>query len=673
MKPVEYQEKYLIQINAVFTKTREIKTAEKIEFYCHYCKKKRGFRKIGDALKSLKLYGHSYQCDDCFQLKIKNRPESWRENVKKACQTEKKKQTAIENSKKYVEKYKREDVIRIVSPFWKIDLPEHYFKENKIIGHCIECNNSSKKSIKRFLSTALKGESGCRNCHFNKMQTEEFSKKMKQASLSVDRSKQSKSLLAYFQTLTSEERSVIYGRKIDANLARERMKKRWESNKEEMIKTTTENNRNPQKILKQIRSIKEYWSHQSKEQRQVHHKKVVKGLLEKTGYANPLFNPITREKVFSGKGMTKPEKIINEMLSNRGFNYKYQYDMNGKIWDFVIFEEENPVLIIETDGEFAHCLKSDPFYNNNKQANDEIRFYQAPEGVKLLVIDGLNAKQAIPEIIEALGLHYYDWIDSIFAECVLSDFPYPEYTERRLLTDWNNLKRQDIYHEKRMPANSIITSFHQSIYHCNIKGKVSPFMAWNDVVLLMRCIQNRFIYRSNLSSQQIARGFERNKIAPRVTVFQPSLARELLEKYAEKAKTVVDPFSGFSGRMLGSLSLDKKYTGYDINGTVIKESKDILRFLSLQANLAVEPIEEVIDNNEYGVLLTCPPYGNKEIWFTGQNCFDADYYIEMCLKKFKAEMYLFVVDETTKFKNYIVEKIVRKSHMHLSEELVIKI
>ena len=224
-----------------------------------------------------------------------------------------------------------------------------------------------------------------------------------------------------------------------------------------------------------------------------------------------------------------------------------------------------------------------------------------------------------------------------------------------------------------MPANSIITSFHQSIYHCNIKGKVSPFMAWNDVVLLMRCIQNRFIYRSNLSSQQIARGFERNKIAPRVTVFQPSLARELLEKYAEKAKTVVDPFSGFSGRMLGSLSLDKKYTGYDINGTVIKESKDILRFLSLQANLAVEPIEEVIDNNEYGVLLTCPPYGNKEIWFTGQNCFDADYYIEMCLKKFKAEMYLFVVDETTKFKNYIVEKIVRKSHMHLSEELVIKI
>ena len=78
---------------------------------------------------------------------------------------------------------------------------------------------------------------------------------------------------------------------------------------------------------------------------------------------------------------------------------------------------------------------------------------------------------------------------------------------------------------------------------------------------------------------------------------------------------------------------------------------------------------------EYESLFTCPPYGGKEHWNKDNDEIEktCDEWIELCLNKYKCKKYLFVVDETEKYKNYIVETIENKSHFGSNFEYVILI
>ena len=48
-----------------------------------------------------------------------------------------------------------------------------------------------------------------------------------------------------------------------------------------------------------------------------------------------------------------------------------------------------------------------------------------------------------------------------------------------------------------------------------------------------------------------------------------------------------------------------------------------------------------------------------------------DEWIDLCIEKHKCLKYLFVVDKTEKYKNYIVETLTNKSHFGTNNEYVI--
>jgi hypothetical protein len=559
MKSVSYSKKTLTELLAINTTERVIKSTEQIAFYCFYCKEKEGMRNISQAVRCFKNNGFAYQCKDCFALKIKNRPQSWKDNVKKSLQSEEHKQRARDRNKQYIQKYKKDDLERIIGEFWEINIHSDFKKEDKVTCTCKECGYIDSKSLKKLMESSLNGKSGCGQCFELYTKTVEFSQKMSARSTksgSEARRRQSINLIKHLASLTSEERKKTYGREKDPEWARQNFAKIRIEYKDKMLAATRKSNQSESKRAAQSKTLTETWSKVSPEEKIRRYDQVRATNLERYGHESAMQNPEIRKKAFAKKGPTKPEKYIFEMLTNRGFNFQYQCSINEKVWDFVIFEGDVPVLIIEIDGEFAHSLKNDNFFKCNGGVTDAERFSKMPDGVKFIVADSLNIKKVIPEIIDALDLHYYDWIESIFADCILEEFPYPEYTDKRMLYDWSNLKRAyetKDYNTQKMPANSLMTRFHPSLYHNHLSGKISPYDAWSDPVLLWKCIENRFVYKSQLSTQQIARGFEKNKLAPRVTVFQPAHARYLLQKYGGEFETVIDPFSGFSGRMLGTL------------------------------------------------------------------------------------------------------------------------
>lgn len=363
------------------------------------------------------------------------------------------------------------------------------------------------------------------------------------------------------------------------------------------------------------------------------------------------------------------EKKLAEMLKNRGLNFKPNYFLNGKYWDFAIFDNSQLKILLEIDGRYFHGLLNDFDGRHVVDGRDYERFLKVPEDVKLIVIDDNKLEDGINEIFAILNIDYETWIQDIISS-LPKEFPYKHFEDSRMLSDYNKLVKYKHCWGQKL-GYSLIQNFHPSIYSCRVGNKPSPLEAWDNKELLEKCVRNRFIYSSKLSSQSILNGFNVCKLAPKISVFNPSTAKYLVETYLPEAQTIFDPCSGYSGRMLGVCASGGYYIGQDINPVTINESENILSFLQLNAQLACKNLLE--DSGEYEYLFTCPPYGNKENW--GQNIKNksCDEWIDEITDRYRCKKYMFVVDKTKKYTENIVKELTNKSHFGINKEYVIVI
>lgn len=253
-----------------------------------------------------------------------------------------------------------------------------------------------------------------------------------------------------------------------------------------------------------------------------------------------------------------------------------------------------------------------------------------------------------------------------------AEFPYPHYSNSQLKEDYENLVNKD-YKPGQKFGTYIANEFHKSIWKASVKGKKSPYEAWHDESLMTKLIRNRLIYSGSpeITPEVLRRGFSPSRIAPRVSLFNPALAKYLISKYLNEYDTIFDPFSGFSGRLLGACSLGKKYAGSDIDRDHVSESQSIIDHFGLEGTVEVKDVLK--SSGAYPCLFTCPPYGGKERWNEKNDLIEksCDEWIQECMQRFDCERYLFVVDETEYFKDDIVEEINNSSHLGKGKEYVV--
>ena len=93
------------------------------------------------------------------------------------------------------------------------------------------------------------------------------------------------------------------------------------------------------------------------------------------------------------------------------------------------------------------------------------------------------------------------------------------------------------------------------------------------------------------------------------------------------------------------------------------------------SNIYVRDILKEFQTECYNALFTCPPYGGKEHWNENNDEVEktCDEWIELCLNKFDCQKYLFVVDQTIKYKENIVQCLEKNSHFGNRKEYVILI
>lgn len=258
--------------------------------------------------------------------------------------------------------------------------------------------------------------------------------------------------------------------------------------------------------------------------------------------------------------------------------------------------------------------------------------------------------------------------------------------------EWLSLVNTD----KQWTFSNIIKHFHQSICFANNRNSLSPFAGWDkirhDKALFEKLLRNRLTYNESFIKFGIpdkiplyiyAQGMGVMRWYKEVTYFKPSLAKRLINTYLSDAKWILDPFSGYSGRMLGALSCGKKYCGGDLCKISVHESNEIYNWLkdNFDNSQPIPPayIEyadaETTQTDTFDALLTCPPYEDIESWpGVNGNIRTCDEWIDICLKNNKCKDYIFVVDDKIeKYKPYIVETLNNKSHFGTNAEYVIHI
>ena len=398
----------------------------------------------------------------------------------------------------------------------------------------------------------------------------------------------------------------------------------------------------------------------------------------KTGYVHPAHNPEVRSRSAKSARTSKLELKICTLLDNYNIEYKQHYMLNADDvaheFDFYLPKYK---ILIDADGVYCHSYLSDPDGVHSIDYYDDIRISLVPEDHQFhVIVEGTEEKavKGIVKIIHSVDENAFNYDSYLFGWCRSIGFPYPQYDDARMQQDWQSLCKysNDAYVPQCRIGESLISNYHRSIYNCRVKRYSSPVEAWNDNTKLKKVIQNRLIYVNNVDPSKILRGFNVSKICPRVSIFNPILAKYIATKYLAEFSQVFDPFSGFSGRLLGTIAARKEYIGQDLNLDAVAESNQIIDFLQLHNASIIQ--KDIFDSSgKYECLLTCPPYSDKETYKDESVFLSCDDWIDECLNRFDCMRYAFVVDKTEKYKDYVVEDLKSTSHFNTVKETIIVI
>lgn len=408
--------------------------------------------------------------------------------------------------------------------------------------------------------------------------------------------------------------------------------------------------------------------------------KIRKSMLEKYGAEHTMQVPEIAKKAIRNSRKSSLEVRVCNLLDNYCIEYIHQYfvKQNGQshLFDFYLPDYK---LLVDADGVYYHAYLDDPDGERVRDDYDEVRLSLIPEDHRFyLIVEGQEDKQMKDLISMLESIHgSLSQFDSILFEwCRSIDFPYPEYTDKRMQSDFNKLCRyeKDEYIPQCRFGQSILKNFHKSIYHARVGNFATPYEGWNDDNKLRQVIRNRFIYKNTVDPSKVLAGFNVSKIAPCVSTFNPVLTRYLIKKYLSEFNAVFDPFSGFSGRLIGTASTGKGYIGYDLNEIAVSESNDVINFLQLdRSKYSVQQQDILTYQGTFECLLTCPPYYRKERYNSESVFKECDDWIDECLTRFECKRYVFVVDSTEKYSDNVVETIESASHLSKSTEYVIVI
>jgi len=387
-------------------------------------------------------------------------------------------------------------------------------------------------------------------------------------------------------------------------------------------------------------------------------------------------NKMRKKQLASSQGKNELHRKFESLFNDLGLAKYFYLDDEISIsinnvshfWDYGIYDQNNDLqLLIDLDGEFFHADNNydyDGLFSHEEY--DEIRYLCIPDNVKSCIIYENNFEESFDYLIKILKESYDEYLQSKYEYCNSIQFPFPEYNTNELIYSYNQLCKLDCndkYHKDNLSVNTrlgdhLIYHFHPTIFRERINNnKLSPYEIWNNDEILYDLIKNNNIIHNYLNFNKLYQSFN---IDYKLRFISAARSKLIINKYLNEYDIIFNPLDKFSGIMLGSISLNKKYIGFNYDSNILNESLNLVMFLrkhfkDINVDLQYKDIFNSFGN--YSCLFTSLPNNSDEL-------------INECLQRFDCTKYIFITNNTKKYKDNIVEEIKNKNY---SNEYIIKI
>lgn len=313
--------------------------------------------------------------------------------------------------------------------------------------------------------------------------------------------------------------------------------------------------------------------------------KIQSTLIKNYGVTNPSYSSVIKKKIFSRKGkMTNPEKLYKDFLEENSFEYKYNFEYEGKNFDFAVFKEGKLNTLIEIDGELYHGLRKDRDNKQSQGFTDYKRFRILKEDIKLFVVDSERVKESFSTFKEIYNMSYAEYIQKM-KDIFPKEFPYYNFSEKRLKGDYwrlcNYFEEKPYKVSKSRIGESSILKFCKSLFFVSRNNLPSIKEAWGNRNLINKLIDEKYLYYSNFSSHSVLEGFQECPYVYKEEFNSPSLIRKIFQKYLVNESIIYDPKSDPSN-LLAASSLNKKYFTICKNSLLKKELEEIINFHNIE-------------------------------------------------------------------------------------------
>jgi hypothetical protein len=163
------------------------------------------------------------------------------------------------------------------------------------------------------------------------------------------------------------------------------------------------------------------------------------------------------------------------------------------------------------------------------------------------------------------------------------------------------------------------TATHKHRLEARHKGQPSIVEAFKNDRILERALRYQLKRGDPITPQRLLRALAALVRAPRN--FPPALARWIVDEYAPDGGTVLDPCSGYGGRMLGALAShhDVTYIGADIDSRSVEANVKFAVPLKREGQVRqyLRAVEDSVAWPAADLVLTGPPYFDLEDYGTG--------------------------------------------------------
>lgn len=219
-------------------------------------------------------------------------------------------------------------------------------------------------------------------------------------------------------------------------------------------------------------------------------------------------------------------------------------------------------------------------------------------------------------------------INVVIDEYYKTGFPYYQADEKMILREFGYLLAYDTdlielpgnILQQNMMGLGLCNSFHPEMWSVKCRNAKTPMDIFMDRELFYNALRRRIKYSdAKLAPFNIRKSLKVFSGAQGVSNFRPTIAKWVYQKYCPAGGAVLDPCSGYSGRVLGFLSSHAgSYTGVDpstgaINGgRNLVEAVNSIYKIDKEVELIETPFEEFETAKRFDLVFTSPPYFNVE-------------------------------------------------------------